>query len=147
MNQTIKIKSSKEANGWANIVTIEGKEISIKLDANPKLSQLITSNATELFGNVVEKNGKTFMWDASENKSPFAKKTPEELEAKKQREDLTQRMIIAQNSMTNATNYYAQRTSGSYNDIEAMASRMFDWVINKANGTETKQTKNDGLPF
>jgi len=147
MNQTIKIKSFKEANGWANIVTIEGKEISIKLDANPKLSQLITSNATELFGNVVEKNGKTFMWDASENKSPFAKKTPEELEAKKQREDLTQRMIIAQNSMTNATNYYAQRTTGSYNDVEAMASRMFEWVINKANGTETKQTKNDGLPF
>ena len=147
MNQTIKIKSFKEANGWANIVTIDGKEISIKLDANPKLSQLITSNATELFGNVVEKNGKTFMWDASENKSPFAKKTPEELEAKKQREDLTQRMIIAQNSMTNATNYYSQRTTGSYNDVEAMASRMFDWVINKANGTETKQTKNDGLPF
>lgn len=147
MNQTIKIKDAKQANGWANIVTIEGKEISIKLDANPKLSQLITSNATELFGNVVEKNGKTFMWDASENKSPFAKKTPEELEAKKQREDLTQRMIIAQNSMTNATNYYAQRTSASYNDVEAMASRMFEWVINKANGTETKQTKNDGLPF
>jgi hypothetical protein len=147
MNQTIKIKDAKQANGWANIVTIEGKEISIKLDANPKLSQLINSNATELYGNVVEKNGKTFMWDASENKSPFAKKTPEEIEAKKQREDLTQRMIIAQNSMTNATNYYAQRTSGSYNDVEAMASRMFEWVINKANGIESVKTKNDGLPF
>ena len=147
MNKQVKIKEVKTSNGWANIMTIEGQEISIKLDSNPKLQALINSNATELFGNVVEKNGKTFMWDASENKSPFAKKTPEEIEAKQKREDLTQRMIIAQNSMTNATNYYAQRTTGSYNDIEAMASRMFEWVINKSNGVETKQTKHDNLPF
>ena len=57
MNKQVKIKEVKTSNGWANIQTIEGQEISIKLDSNPKLQALINSNATELFGNVVEKNG------------------------------------------------------------------------------------------
>jgi len=130
MNTKIIIASQTSNNDWCNIKTPEGKEISLNLKSNPITAKLIQDGAKEVEVNLVDKNGKFYAWDIKEQKSGgFAKLTSEQLAEKKQREDHTQRMIVAQNCMSNATNFYSQSTGKTFVDIAAMAKDMYAWVM------------------
>ena len=68
---TIIVAEISEKNGWANLKTNEGKEISIMLSKCPKLEAQIKQGVKpgdELTGKIVEKDGKSYMWDVSDTK-------------------------------------------------------------------------------
>jgi len=135
MKQTINIASIAEKNGWFNIKTVEGQEVSVNAESNPVSTAKLKTQPITIELNLVEKNGKNFGWDVKDNPKPqgaFAKLTPEQLKAKQDREDSTQRMIVAQNSISNASNFYAQRQNGDILSILKMAEDMYNWVISKS---------------
>ena len=70
MNTKIKVKSHTKTNGWFNIKTEDGKEVSVMAEKNPKLSAILEANpdgGCELYCSLVEKNGKNYAWDAKES--------------------------------------------------------------------------------
>lgn len=62
-----------EKNGWLNIKTNEGKEISVKMDKAVKVAAQLkdAKPGSEATGNLVEKDGKYYMWDLDEKKGGF----------------------------------------------------------------------------
>lgn len=57
-------------NGWANLKTNDGKEISVMLEKAPKCKAQIEASNVPFFleCKTVEKNGKIFAWDYEEKK-------------------------------------------------------------------------------
>lgn len=78
MNNVIIVAEISERNGWANIKTNEGKEISIMLSKCPKLAEQLkdAKPGIELTGKLVEKDGKAYLWDIDEKKSGNKSFTP-----------------------------------------------------------------------
>lgn len=69
-NTTIKIKSHSQKNGWFNIVTQDGKEVSVLAEKNPKLKALLEANPDGNFDlpcSFVTKGDKNYAWDAKES--------------------------------------------------------------------------------
>ena len=128
-NTLVKITEFKTNGDWCNIKTEGGKEVSINLKSALKVAEQITAGKTEIEMNIVEKNGKFYGWDKQEQKQGgFKQLTPEQLAAKQQREDHTQRMIVAQNSVTNAVQYYQQR-QGDVNSVKVLAKEFYSLVM------------------
>ena len=128
-NTLVKITEQKTNGDWCNIKTEGGKEVSINLKSAVKVAEQITAGKTEIEMNIVEKNGKLYGWDKQEQKQGgFKQLTPEQLAAKQQREDHTQRMIVAQNSVTNAVQYYQQR-QGDVNSVKVLAKEFYSLVM------------------
>ena len=128
-NTLVKITEQKTNGDWCNIKTEGGKEVSINLKSAVKVAEQITAGKTEIEMNIVEKNGKLYGWDKQEQKQGgFKQLTPEQLAAKQQREYHTQRMIVAQNSVTNAVQYYQQR-QGDVNSVKVLAKEFYSLVM------------------
>lgn len=74
MSNVIIVAEISEKNGWANIKTNDGKEVSIMLSKCPKLAEQVkTAKAgSELTGKLVEKDGKNYLWDTDDKKSGFS---------------------------------------------------------------------------
>lgn len=83
-SKTIIIATISEKNGWYNITTNEGIEVSVMSSKCPKLTAALqnASAGSEVTGNLVAKEGKNYLWDIDEKKSgggfggnkPFAPK-------------------------------------------------------------------------
>lgn len=133
MNQTIQIQEHKINGTWCNVKTTDGKEISIAIgDKTSKIMAAINSGSINIECNIVEKNGKSYAWDVNEQKSfppKFQKETPEEKAAKIQAEELKQRMIIAQSSLSASVQYFQQRSINSDDEVLKTAKKFYDWVI------------------
>ena len=74
MNTKIKVSKVVTKNGWYNIVTSEGKDVSIFSEKNPKLKEQLELHANdivdfELECNLIESKGKLYAWDVQEQKS------------------------------------------------------------------------------
>lgn len=131
MNTKINIKEIKNNKGWYNITTVEGQQIAVNTASNPQLTLALEKQPITLDLNLVEKNGKFFGWDIKDSPKPqggFHKLTPEQAKAKQDREDHTQRMIVAQNCVGNAVQFYQQRTAG-IEDVKSMAKDLYNFVI------------------
>ena len=131
-NTIVKIAEQKTNGDWCNIKTEGGKEVSINLKSAVKVAEQIAAGAKEIEMNIVEKNGKFYGWDKQEQKQGgggFKQLSPEQLAAKQAREDHTQRMIVAQNSVTNAVQYYQQRTGG-IDEVKVLAMEFYNLVMN-----------------
>lgn len=132
-NTIIKIGEKKVNGDWCNITTIDLKEVSINLKSNPKTSALIDEGKTEIEVNLIDKNGKLYGWDKQEAKqgggSPFKQLSPEQLAAKQAREDHTQRMIVAQNSVTNATHFVSSQNNAGIEEIKKYAKELYNLVM------------------
>lgn len=131
-NTIIKISEKKINGDWCNITTPDLKEISVNMKSAPKTAELINAGQNEIEVNLVEKNGKFYGWDKQEAKQGGGNKyqmTPEQIAAKQQREDLTQRMIIAQSSLSAACNMYGHG-SKTPDQILEVANQFYNWVIN-----------------
>ena len=130
-NTIVKIAEQKTNGDWCNIKTEGGKEVSINLKSALKVAEQIAAGAKEIEMNIVEKNGKFYGWDKQEQKQGggFKQLSPEQLAAKQAREDHTQRMIVAQNSVTNAVQYYQQRTGG-IDEVKVLAIEFYNLVMN-----------------
>ena len=129
-NTIVKIAEQKTNGDWCNIKTEGGKEVSINLKSAVKVAEQIAAGAKEIEMNIVEKNGKFYGWDKQEQKQGgggFAKLTPEQIAAKQQREDHTQRMIIAQSSLSAAVQYYQQR-EGTVEKVKVLALEFYNLV-------------------
>ena len=115
---------------WYNL-DIFGKKAGISVTGAPKTIAEINSGAAEVEVNLVEKDGKYYVWDKQEQKQGggFKQLSPEQLAAKQAREDHTQRMIVAQNSVTNAVQYYQQR-EGTVEKVKVLAMEFYNLVIN-----------------
>ena len=128
-NTLVKITEQKISGDWCNIKTEGGKEVSINLKSAVKVAEQITAGKTEIEMNIVESKGKLYGWDKQEQKAGgFKQLTPEQLAAKQQREDHTQRMIVAQNSVTNAVQYYQQRQAG-VDEVKKLAKEFYNLVM------------------
>ena len=128
-NVIVKITEQKTKGDWCNIKTEGGKEVAINLKSAVKVAEQIASGKTEIEMNIVESKGKLYGWDKQEQKQGgFKQLTPEQLAAKQQREDHTQRMIVAQNSVTNAVQYYQQR-QGDVNSVKVLAKEFYNLVM------------------
>lgn len=126
----IKIVEKKINGDWCNIKTESGQEISINLKSNPKSAAFIAADGNEFTVNLVDKGGKLYGWDIAEQtkkSSPFQKLSPEELKAKQEREDHTQRMIVAQSCLSSACNMYGQG-SKTPEQITEIAEKFYNWV-------------------
>lgn len=130
-NTIVKIAEQKTNGDWCNIKTEGGKEVSINLKSALKVAEQIAAGAKEIEMNIVEKNGKFYGWDKQEQKQGggFKQLSPEQLAAKQAREDHTQRMIVAQNSVTNAVQYYQQR-EGTVEKVKVLAMEFYNLVVN-----------------
>lgn len=73
----ISILEMTEKNGWINVKTTDGKELSIliKDNKNPKTKAILdkasNGQTVELPAKIVEKDGKNFVWDADDKKGGF----------------------------------------------------------------------------
>ena len=128
-NTIVKIAEQKTNGDWCNIKTEGGKEVSINLKSAVKVAEQIAAGAKEIEMNIVEKNGKFYGWDKQEQKQGggFKQLTPEQIAAKQQREDHTQRMIIAQSSLSAAVQYYQQR-EGTVEKVKVLALEFYNLV-------------------
>lgn len=129
-NTKIQIAEKKINGDWCNIKTVGGKDVSVNMKSAPKTAELINNNASEIEVNIVEKDGKIYGWDKQEPRQGGNKfqLTPEQLAAKQQREDHTQRMIIAQSSLSNACVMYGQG-SKTPEQIMEVAKSFYNWVL------------------
>lgn len=68
--KTIIIAEISEKNGWYNIKSNKGEEISCMKEKCPKLAAVLANAkpGDEATGKLVEKNGKFYLWDPDENK-------------------------------------------------------------------------------
>lgn len=63
-----------EKNGWLNLKTNDGKEVSVMIEKAPKTAAQLKVNGnfvnpgTEVTGNLVSKDSKNYMWDLDEKK-------------------------------------------------------------------------------
>jgi len=67
MEATIQVKFANTRGDWCNIKTVEGKEVSVNLPKCPNLKQAIEAAQDvpyTLNGNMVEKDGKAYLWDS-----------------------------------------------------------------------------------
>ena len=128
-NQKITIDSTLvKGDKWYNM-DINGKKAGISVEGAPKTIAAINAGSIEVEVNLIEKDGKYYVWDKQEQKQGgFKQLTPEQLAAKQQREDHTQRMIVAQNSVTNAVQYYQQR-QGDVNSVKVLAKEFYSLVM------------------
>jgi hypothetical protein len=128
-NQKITIDSTLvKGDKWYNM-DINGKKAGISVEGAPKTIAAINAGSIEVEVNLIEKDGKYYVWDKQEQKAGgFKQLTPEQLAAKQQREDHTQRMIVAQNSVTNAVQYYQQR-QGDVNSVKVLAKEFYSLVM------------------
>jgi len=128
-NQKITIDSTLvKGDKWYNM-DINGKKAGISVEGAPKTIAAINAGSIEVEVNLIEKDGKYYVWDKQEQKQGgFKQLTPEQLAAKQQREDHTQRMIVAQNSVTNAVQYYQQRQA-TVAEVKALAKEFYALVI------------------
>ncbi len=97
MENKIHVAEAIMKNGWANLKTNDGKEISVMLEKAPKCKAQIEASNVPFFleCKTVEKNGKIFAWDFEEKKEggkSFGKPRNEKL-------------IVAQSSYNYAINY------------------------------------------
>jgi len=71
METKIIIAEISDKNGWYNIKTNEGKEVSVMAAKCPKLTEVLKTAiaGTEVTGKLVEKDGKLYLWDLNEQKS------------------------------------------------------------------------------
>ena len=119
---------------WYNM-KVDGKDVSISVDGAPKTVALINAGVLEVEVNLVEKNGKYYAWDKQEissnpkqgggNKYQL---TPEQQKAKQDREDHTQRMIVAQSCLASVCNFNQQKTMNFETCLE-QAAKAYHWVI------------------
>lgn len=132
-NTVINIAEKKINGDWCNIKTVDGKDVSINLKSNPKAAAFINADGNNFMVNLVEKGGKTYGWDVSEEKKSGGgnkfQLTPEQLAAKQQREDHTQRMIVAQSCLSSACTMYNQG-SKTPEQVTEIADKFYNWVIN-----------------
>ena len=129
-NTIVKIAEQKTNGDWCNIKTEGGKEVSINLKSALKVAEQIAAGAKEIEMNIVEKNGKFYGWDKQDQKQGgFKQLTPEQLAAKQAREDHTQRMIMAQSSLSAAVQYYQQR-EGTVEKVKVLAMEFYNLVVN-----------------
>lgn len=76
----ISIQEMSEKNGWINVKTTDGKELSIltKEGKNPKTKAILDNakegQTVELPAKIVEKDGKNYVWDADDKKGGFGGK-------------------------------------------------------------------------
>lgn len=127
----IKIAEQKVNGDWCNIKTTEGQELSINLKSNPKSAAFINAGAKEFTVNLVDKGGKLYGWDISEQtkkSSPFQKLSPEEIKAKQDREDHTQRMIVAQSCYA-ATCNLKQQSNTTHADVLKMTETAYHFIM------------------
>lgn len=63
-----------EKNGWLNIKTNDGKEVSVMIEKAPKttaqlkVNGILVNPGSEVTGNLTEKGEKLYMWDLDEKK-------------------------------------------------------------------------------
>lgn len=104
MGNKITVAEAIIKNGWCNIKTNEGKEVSVMLEKAPKVKAQVEAKINQM-GDIecpfdlecktVDKNGKIFAWDFEEKKEggkSFGKPRNEKL-------------IVAQSSYNYAINY------------------------------------------
>jgi hypothetical protein len=70
METKVMVQSCTEKNGWYNIKTPDGKEISVMIEKCPNIKEAIskeleagTIGEFPVEMNLIEKNGKTYGWD------------------------------------------------------------------------------------
>lgn len=68
--ETIIIAEISSKNGWINIKTNDGKEVSVKEDKALKTAAALkdAKPGSEVTGNLVGKDGKFYLWDLDEKK-------------------------------------------------------------------------------
>lgn len=122
MNNVIIVAEISERNGWANIKTNEGKEISIMLSKCPKLAEQLkdAKPGIELTGKLVEKDGKSYLWDIDEKKSgsksfPAADKS----------------FQAALSASQAAGSMMALQKEVSYEKFETLANQIHAWILTK----------------
>ena len=116
---------------WYNL-DVWGKKAGISVTGAPKTIAEINSGAAEVEVNLVEKDGKYYVWDKQEQRPSGGggnrfQQTPEQIAAKQQREDHIQRMIIAQSSLSAAVQYYQQR-EGTVEKVKVLALEFYNLV-------------------
>jgi len=136
MNTKIEITEAQIKGDWLNAKTAKNGEVSINLKSCPNLSKSLNEGTIypiEIEVNLVEKNGKQYAWDVSEEKKGgggmFPKLTPEQLAQKKADSDHTQRMIVAQSSLSAAVQFYQGRSTGDSKSVKDMATEYYNWVM------------------
>lgn len=70
---TIIVAEISEKNGWYNLKSNTGMEISVMQTKCPKLSDQLkdAKPGSEVTGNLVQKEGKNYLWDLDEKKGGF----------------------------------------------------------------------------
>jgi len=131
-NQKITIDHTLvKGDKWYNM-DLNGKKAGISVEGAPKTIADINSGAIEIECNVVEKDNKYFIWDKQEQRQSggngFRQQTPEQLAAKQQREDHTQRMIVAQSCYA-ATCNLKQQSSATHEDVLKMTKTAYDFIM------------------
>jgi len=125
MENKIQVAEARVNGDWANLKTVDGKEVSVMLSKCPKLKEAIEQamgkNLTtfDLDCKVVSKNDKIYAWDLEEKK-PFSggfKGQPKD-----------EGMIVAQSTLGYACNFYAQRSGVSEDMIFALSEKMIAFV-------------------
>jgi hypothetical protein len=129
----VKISNYKVNGNFCNVKLADGQEATIVVNDNTKtiMSQL---QEDSIFGEIdldcemVNKNGKIFLWDLKENQPKD--QTRQTFSPAPKKADI-QKLIVAQNCMGNAVNLYSQRADFDWKKIEETANKMFEWVISK----------------
>ena len=129
----VKISNYKVNGNFCNVKLADGQEATIVVNDNTKtiMKQL---QEDSIFGEIdldcemVNKNGKVFLWDLKENQP---KDQTRQTFAPVQKKADIQKLIVAQNCMGNAVNLYSQRADFDWKKIEETANKMFEWVISK----------------
>lgn len=136
MNEKVEIISTAINGDWCNAKLIDGSEISINIKSNPNLAKHLANGDIPLSPiemNVVVKNGKKYGWDIKEQKSNGGgnkwQPSPEQIAAKQQAEDLKQRMIIAQSSLSASVQFYQQRGQVDIKTVKETAKEFYNFVL------------------
>jgi len=136
MNTKIEITEAQIKGDWLNAKTAKNGEVSINLKSCPNLSKSLNEGTIypiEIEVNLVEKNGKQYAWDVSEEKKGggggFPKLTPEQLAQKKADSDHTQRMIVAQSSLSAAVQFYQGKGQIDTRMVKEAAGEFYNWVM------------------
>lgn len=135
-NTKIEITAATFKGDWCNAQTKDNGEVSINLKSCPMLSKTLTEGSIFpilIEVNLVEKAGKKYGWDLSEEKQGGGgnkfQQTPEQIATKQAANDHTQRQIIAQSSLSASVQFHQGRTGCDINDVKKMATEFYNWVL------------------
>lgn len=128
METTIQVKSATlSANReWYNIKTEDNRELSVAVNKNPRLKEVIEGAENTpyyLTGETTEKNGKMYLWDSREK--PVYRYTRPHLEPR------DEGLIVAQSCLKSMCELYAGQAD-TVDDVLAEADKAYKWVMSKS---------------